>query len=163
MAGSIIGLSSDRSIDGLAIYYYATMEFIALQTRHIIETMNHAGHAIKSIFMSGSQCQNEILMNLIATTCNMPVLIPRYVDAAVVHGAAMLGVKAASADNEGKTEDLWSIMNRMSKPGNLTKPKSDEGMRRLLEVKYRVFLEQCHTQQAYRKLVDDTVKGWKKP
>lgn len=32
MTGSVIGLSSDKSIDGLALYYYATMEFIALQT-----------------------------------------------------------------------------------------------------------------------------------
>src|SRR5438045_1316408 len=102
MAGSIIGLNSDRTVDGLAVHYYATMEFIALQTRHIIETMNRAGHTINSIFMSGSQCQNKILMDLIATSCDMPVLIPRYVHAAVVHGAAMLGAKAASMSKEGK-------------------------------------------------------------
>lgn len=162
MTGSIIGLSSDKSLDGLAIYYYATMEFIAMQTRHIIETMNKAGHAIKSIFMSGSQCQNKILMDLIATSCDMPVLIPKYVHAAVVHGAAMLGAKAATSDKDGKTEDLWKIMTRMSKPGSLIKPNSDEGMKRLLEVKYKVFLEQCHTQQTYRKLVDDAIQKWKR-
>ena len=43
MTGSVIGLSSDRSMDGLALYYYGTMEFIAMQTRQIIETMNNAG------------------------------------------------------------------------------------------------------------------------
>ncbi|CRK25574.1 hypothetical protein BN1708_018165, partial [Verticillium longisporum] len=93
------------------------MEFIAMQTRQIIEEMNKAGHVISSIFMSGSQCQNPVLMDLLATTCDMPVLIPRYVNAAVVHGAAMLGAKAGSADEEGRTEGLWSIMDRMSKPG----------------------------------------------
>ena len=62
MAGSVIGLSSDQSVEGLAIHYYATLEFIALQTRHIVETMNKAGHSITSIFMSGSQCQNGILV-----------------------------------------------------------------------------------------------------
>lgn len=159
MTGSIIG-SSDRSLHGLAIYYYATMEFIAMQTRHIIEIMNKVGHAIKSIFMSGSQCQNKMLMDLIATSYDMPVLIPKYVHAAVVHGAAMLGAKAAS-DKDGKTEDLWNIMNRMSKPGTLTKANSDEGLKRLLKVKYKVFLEQCHLQQTYRKLVDDAIKEWK--
>lgn len=160
MSGSVIGLSSDKSMDGLAIYYYATMEFIAMQTRQIIETMNKSGHSITSIFMSGSQCQNKVLMELMATICDMPVLIPRYVHAAVVHGAAMLGAKAASADKHGKTEELWSIMDRMSKPGRLTKPGKNVGEKKLLEVKYKVFLEQCRTQQEYRKSVDEAVEGW---
>jgi FGGY-family pentulose kinase len=160
MTGSVIGLSSDRSIDGLAIYYYATMEFIAMQTRHIIETMNKAGHSITSIFMSGSQCQNKILMELMATTCSTPVVIPRYVHAAVVHGAAMLGAKAASADKDGKTEDLWSIMDRMSKPGRVTTPGTNKNELKLLNVKYEVFLEQCKTQQTYRGQVDEAIEGW---
>ncbi|TVY21430.1 putative sugar kinase [Lachnellula arida] len=160
MTGSVIGLTNDRSMDGLAIYYYATMEFIAMQTRQIVETMNKAGHSITSIFMSGSQCQNKILMELMATTCDMPVLIPRYVHAAVVHGAAMLGAKAASADKEGKTEELWSIMDRMSKPGKVTKPGKNANEKKLLDIKYKVFLDQCRTQQAYRKSVNETLEGW---
>lgn len=160
MTGSVIGLSSDRSMDGLAIYYYATMEFIAMQTRQIVEKMNDSGHGITSIFMSGSQCQNKILMELMATTCDMPVLIPRYVHAAVVHGAAMLGAKAASADTDGKTEDLWSIMDRMSKPGKVTRPGKNANEKKLLDAKYKVFLEQVKTQQEYRMSVDEAVKGW---
>lgn len=161
MSGSVIGLSSDKSIDGLALYYYGTMEFIALQTHQIIEVMNKAGHSISSIFMSGSQCQNLILMELIASACNMPVLIPRYVHAAVVHGAAMLGAKAASADKDGKTEDLWNIMDRMSKPGKAVHPSKDENELKLLGAKYKVFLEQCESQQRYRKEVDEVTKSWK--
>ncbi|KAI9881881.1 MAG: hypothetical protein M1823_006407, partial [Watsoniomyces obsoletus] len=110
MTGSVVGLSSDKSLDGLALYYYGTMEFIALQTHQIISTMNQAGHKISSIFMSGSQCQNDILMSLIATACDMPVLIPRYVHAAVCHGAAMLGAKAASADKDGKTVRWYALI-----------------------------------------------------
>jgi FGGY-family pentulose kinase len=155
MASSVVGLSSDKSIDGLGLYYLGTMEFIALQTWQIISTMNKSGHKISSIFMSGSQCQNEILMSLIATACDMPVLIPRYVHAAVCHGAAMLGAKAASADSSGKTEDLWSIMDRMSKPGKVVKPTQTKGVKELLEVKYKVFLEQCERQRVFRKMVDD--------
>ncbi|TAQ91534.1 hypothetical protein B7494_g153 [Chlorociboria aeruginascens] len=160
MKGSVIGLSNDKSMDGLALYYYGTLEFIAMQTRQIIETMNEAGHSITSIFMSGSQCQNKILMEYMATICAMPVLIPRYVHAAVVHGAAMLGAKAASADKDGKTEDLWSIMDRMSKPGKITRPSKDAYEKKLLDAKYAVFLEQCKTQQVYRKDVDDAIEGW---
>ena len=160
MKGAVIGLSSDKSIDGLALYYYATMEFIALQTHQIIEAMNKSGHVISSIFMSGSQCQNDILMALMATACDMPVLIPRYVHAAVVHGAAMLGAKAASTDKEGSSEPLWNIMDRMSKPGKAVYPNKDESEKKLLKAKYKVFLEQCEKQQQYRKDVNAAVEGW---
>ncbi|KAJ9141977.1 Ribitol kinase [Pleurostoma richardsiae] len=161
MRGAVIGMSSDKTKDGLALLYYSTMEFIALQTRQIIETMNTAGHTILSIFMSGSQCQNDILMDLIATACHMPVLIPRYVNAAVVHGAAMLGAKAASADEDGTTEPLWDIMDRMSKPGKIIRPGTNAYNKKLLDAKYEVFLEQCRTQQEYRAKVDIAIQGWK--
>ena len=161
MTGAVIGLTSDKSVDGLCIYYYAALEFIALQTRQIKETMNKAGHKIGSLFMSGSQCQNEILMDLIALACEAPVVIPRYVHAAVVHGAAMLGAKAATADDQGRTEDLWAIMSRMSKPGRVIGPRQDAMEEKLLKVKYKVFLEQCDSQQRYRSLVDQALEGWK--
>ena len=161
MKGCMIGIDSDKSTDNMALWYYATMEFIAMQTRQIIEQMNKAGHEISSIFMSGSQCQNPILMDLLATTCAMPVLIPRYVNAAVVHGAAMLGAKAASHVVEGaEPETLWSIMDRMSKPGRLVLPGDDEGEKALLDAKYEVFLEMCQSQQTYRKKVDAAVGKW---
>lgn len=161
MTGSLIGMTPDKSVDGLAIHYYATLEFIALQTKQIVDTMNKSGHNISSIFMSGSQCQNDILVSLIASACDMPVLIPRYVDAAVCHGAAMLGAKAASADAHGQTEDLWEIMDRMSKPGRKVSPSTNEREKALLKIKYDVFLEQCYKQQEYRAQVDDIVKTWK--
>lgn len=161
MTGSIVGLTSDKTVDALGIYYYATLEFIALQTRQIVETMNRSGHRITSVFMSGSQCKNEILVNLVASACDMPVLIPQYIHAAVCHGAAMLGAKAASADTQGKTEDLWDIMERMSKPGKKVLPTKDTNEKALLKVKYEVFLEQCFTQQRYRSMVDKAVEAWK--
>lgn len=161
MKGAVIGLSSDKSVAGLALQYYGAMEFIALQTRQIIETMNNAGHSISSIFMSGSQCQNPILMKLMATACGMPVLIPRYVHAAVVHGAAMLGVKAASTDKDGNSEPLWDIMDRLSKPGKAVYPEKDSKEKALLDAKYKVFLQQCQQQQDFRKEIDAVTSGWK--
>lgn len=154
MTGSVVGMSSNTSIEGLAIHYYGTLEFIALQTRQIVETMNKSGHKISSIFMSGSQCQNDILVNLIASACDMPVVVPRYIHAAVCHGAAMLGVKAASVNSEGKTVDLWEVIDAMSKPGKTFYPTEDEHERALLAAKYQVFLDQCQRQQEYRAIVD---------
>lgn len=162
MRGAVIGLSSDKSVGDLALYYYGALEFIALQTRQIIETMNKSGHVISSIFMSGSLCQNDILMSLMATACDMPVLIPQYVNAAVVHGAAMLGAKAASTDMDGKSEPLWNIMDRMSKPGKAVYPNKDETEKQLLKAKYQVLLEQCENQRTYRKNVDAAIEGWEK-
>lgn len=159
MRGSLVGLSSDTSRDNMATLYYSTMEFIALQTRQIVETMNRSGHSISSIFMSGSQCQNDILMDLMATACDMPVLLPKYVHAAVVHGAAMLGAKAASAKEDGSTEPLWNIMDRMSKPGKVVWSRGDQAEKKLLDAKYEVFLDQCRTQQVYRRKIDDAIKG----
>ncbi|KOS22600.1 putative sugar kinase [Escovopsis weberi] len=163
MKGTMIGLDSDKSTDNMALWYYATMEFIAMQTRQIVEQMNAAGHEIASIFMSGSQCQNPVLMRLLATTCSMPVVIPEYVHAAVVHGAAMLGAKAASHTRAGaEAESLWAIMDRMSKPGRMVQPGADAGERALLDAKYGVFLDMCRTQQEYRDKVNKAVEGWGK-
>ncbi|CAG5137581.1 uncharacterized protein ALTATR162_LOCUS158 [Alternaria atra] len=155
MSGCIVGLTADVSIDSLAIHYCGTMEFIALQTRQIVIRMNESGHAIRSIFMSGSQCKNELLVSLVATACSMAVVIPHYTNAAVCHGAAMLGAKAATAGACGKTDDLWSIMQRMSKPGRAVWPIEGQGVRELLDVKYKVFLEQCDRQRHFRHMVDD--------
>ncbi|ODA80926.1 hypothetical protein RJ55_03886 [Drechmeria coniospora] len=165
MKGSMVGIDSDKSTDNMALWYYATMEFIAMQTRQIVESMNKAGHEISSIFMSGSQCQNPVLMSLIATTCRMPVLIPRYVHAAVVHGAAMLGAKAASSQRRDdgafdEAETLWSIMDRMSKRGRLVEPNADAGEKALLDAKYEIFLDMCQSQQRYRRRVDEAVEKW---
>ena len=160
MTGSVVGLTDDVSLDALALQYYGAMEFIALQTRQIVSTMNAAGHDIRSIFMSGGQCQNRILIDLIASVCKMPVVIPQYIHAAVAHGAAMLAAKAATADRSGVTEDLWAIMSRMSKPGTVVWPRQDAGEEKLLEAKYQVFLEQCRAQQSYRKRVDESIIDW---
>lgn len=161
MTGAVVGLTSDKSVNALATLYYGAMEFIALQTHQIIEAMNGKGHRITSIFMSGSLCQNDILMHLMATACGVPVLIPKYVHAAVVVGAAMLGAKAASAGKDGKSEDLWSIMDRMSKPGTTVRPGTDANEKKLLEAKYKAFVELCQSQQRFRKEVDEAVAGWR--
>ena len=155
MSGSVVGLNGERTLDNLAILYYCTIEFLALQTRQIISEMNKAGYEIGSIFMSGSQCQNEMLVSLIATACNLPVVTPKYIHAAVSYGAALLTVKAGTAREDGKGEDLWSAMRRLSKTGKLFKPLNDKHMKRLLEVKYTVFLELAKRQKVFRGMIDE--------
>ncbi|KAH8429899.1 FGGY-family carbohydrate kinase [Aspergillus melleus] len=159
MSGATIGLKSDRSIANLALQYYGALEFIALQTRQIVDTMNQHGHRISTIFMSGSQTQNELLVHLIASACKMPVVLPAYVHAAVCHGAAMLAAVAASKCSEGDSKDLWEIMSQMSKPGRRVDPTTNPKEQLLLQAKYEVFLDMCFKQREYRELVDKRLDG----
>ncbi|KAK7416848.1 nuclear pore complex subunit [Neonectria punicea] len=159
MCETIIGPRSDTSEYDLALCYYLIMEFIALQTRHVIETVNEPGRSLESIYFSGSQCQNDVLMQLIATSCGVSVIIPYYYSATAVHGAAIVGAKAASAGPDGKTEDLWRIMDRMSGPGRVIRPGTDKREKALLDVKYEMFLEQCHAQEEYRRRIEEVMSG----
>ncbi|KAK6464171.1 ribitol kinase [Scheffersomyces coipomensis] len=97
MKANIIGQSMDSSVNDLAIQYFGACEFIAQQTRQIIEEMEKSGHNITSIFMSGGQCRNGLLMRLLADCTGKSVIIPRYIDAAVVFGSAILGAVAAES------------------------------------------------------------------
>ena len=154
MTGAIIGLRSDQSIKSLALHYYGVLEFIALQTRQIVDTMNEHGHQISTIFMSGSQTQNDLLVHLIASACRVPVVLPEYVHAAVCHGAAMLAAMAASRASGTKSKHLWEIMGQMSRPGRRVDPTTNTDEQRLLQVKYDVFLDMCFKQREYRELVN---------
>lgn len=95
MRASIIGQSMDSSVKDLAIQYFGACEFIAQQTRQIIEEMEKGGHKIKCVFMSGGQCRNGLLMRLLADCTGLPIVIPRYIDSAVVFGSALLGAVAS--------------------------------------------------------------------
>jgi FGGY-family pentulose kinase len=97
MKAAIVGQSMDTSVDDLAVTYLAACEFIAQQTRQIVEKMCASGHDIPAIFMSGGQCRNGLLMRLLADCTGLPIIIPRYIDAAVVFGAALLGAVAAKS------------------------------------------------------------------
>ena len=94
---------------------FPALEALALQTRHIVDQMNAKGHAIQSIYMSGGQAKNAMLMQLFANTCSMPVVLPQSSGAAVVLGAAMLGrfaaeLKPAESQTAEQSEARWKIM-----------------------------------------------------
>jgi FGGY-family pentulose kinase len=108
MKGTIIDLDMNSGADDLAIKYYAAVEFIALQTRHLIDSLNKAGHAVRQIYLSGWQCRNGLPTQTMATATGLPVVILHYIDAAAVLGSAMMGACAAS----GGALNLWEIMRR---------------------------------------------------
>lgn len=162
MRGAISGLDMDTSEVGLAKHYYVAMEAIGLQTRHIVESLNKAGHEIESVFLSGGQCKNKLLVGLIASCTELPVVMPKYINDAVVLGAAMLGAKAATANERGETENLWDIMLRMSHQGTIVHPTQHEGERRLLRAKYSIFLDMAQKQLDYRKQMTAASEDYEK-
>jgi len=168
MRGSIVGLTIDSSLTSLALSYSSTLLAIALQTRHIIDTMNSKGHHITSIYMSGGQAKNKALMQLMADVCGMEVVVPKNdkevggVVEPVVLGAAMLGRYADEArkggGKEGQAERLWGIMVEMTPIGVLTSPKASDKEKKLLEAKYKIFLETIDIQKRWRKEMEDAAK-----
>jgi ribulose kinase len=66
LRGVIYGLTLDADVDTLALQYYATLEAIGQQTRHIIDCLNENGHQIESVFMSGGQCKNKLCVQAIS-------------------------------------------------------------------------------------------------
>ncbi|CAN6627021.1 D-ribulokinase YDR109C [Trichomonascus vanleenenianus] len=151
MRGDIVGQSMDVSLDALCLEYLAAVEFIGQQTRHIIEALNGSGHKVDQIYLSGGQCRNSLLTKIMATACNMPVIMPKYIDASVVLGTAMLGAKAAVGD----AANLWDIMSELSSEGSVVYPnKSEDIDYKLLHAKYEIFLDQAERQQKYRAQVN---------
>lgn len=155
MKGSVVGLSMNSGPDDLAIKYFAALEFIGLQTRHIIDALNTSGHNIKEIYLSGGQCRNSLLTQTMATSTGLPVVMPYYIDAAVVLGSAMIGAKAASHG----TKSLWNIMNSMSKAGSVVLPEKDGHVNaKILRAKYTIFLDMATKQQEYRSAIDKVLE-----
>ncbi|KAJ6567303.1 FGGY family of carbohydrate kinase, partial [Mycena vulgaris] len=167
MRGAIVGLALDATLPDLARKYYLTLEAIALQTRHIVDVLNGAGHAITAVYMSGGQATNRVLMQLFADACGMPVVLPAEHAGAVVRGAAMLGRFAAQAQGRGQGpalgekeqgEALWGIMVAMTPPGTLVAPGASPKEKKLLEAKYKIFRESIEIQKRWRKDMEEAAK-----
>lgn len=152
MRGSIVGLSMDLSVDDLARKYLAVLEFVCQQQRQIIDAMNSKGHEVTTIYLSGGQCRNTVLTKLMASCARMPVVIPEYIDSAVVLGTAMLAARAAHPQ-----ASLWETMCKYSHDGSVITPTTDEKVLKLLQTKYEIMVDQAKNQILYRKMVADAL------
>ncbi|KAF8833888.1 actin-like ATPase domain-containing protein [Paxillus ammoniavirescens] len=156
MRGAIIGLELNASIADLAKKYYVVLESVALQTRHIIESMNSAGHDITSIYLSGGQARNIVLMQLFADACGIPVVLPASHSEAVVLGAAMLA--RIAAENVTTAEQMWKIMVEMTLPGTLVAPAAIPKVKKLLDAKYNIFRETIEIQKRWRQEMEEAAQ-----
>ncbi|KAI6151693.1 hypothetical protein BKA82DRAFT_15798 [Pisolithus tinctorius] len=156
MRGAIVGLELDASINDLARKYYLTLEAISLQTRHIVSSLNAAGHDVTSIYMSGGQAKNATMMQLFADTCGIPVVLPMNGGEAVVLGAAMLA--RIASDGIIQAEDMWRVMVEMTPPGTLVAPSASPKDKKILDAKYKIFLEMIDIQKRWRSQLEEATR-----
>ncbi|CAG8487617.1 8421_t:CDS:2 [Paraglomus occultum] len=156
LCGAIVGLTLDVSLDALALLYYSTLQSIGYGTRHIIEAMNNSGHNIKYLYMSGGLCKNELFVKTMADATKCPVVLPKYVEASVVIGAAICGASASEAmpiDGDKRTT-LWDFMERMNGTGQIVATTAISDEIEYNERKYMVYLNMWKDQIHYRHIIE---------
>ncbi|CAO0802477.1 unnamed protein product [Mucor circinelloides] len=151
LRGTIVGISLDKSIDDLALRYLATLQAIAWQTRHIIETLNKEGYTIDTLCMSGGLCKSLLFVKILADVTQCRIILPESIDGAVVIGAAFLGAKAS-----GLSTDLWDIMVRLGRAGSTILPDKDQQVVEMNGRRYKVFLAMLDDQKRYRDIMDSS-------
>ncbi|XP_060685792.1 FGGY carbohydrate kinase domain-containing protein isoform X4 [Hemiscyllium ocellatum] len=143
----ITGLSLSNTLDDLAKLYLATIQAIAMGTRHILETMLVAGHQINTLFMCGGLSKNLLFVQIHADISGMPVVLAKE-DESVLVGAAILGACAS-----GDFKSLQEAMEKMEKIGEIIHP--DERQKRFYDNKYKVFLKLVEHQKKYRAIMQN--------
>ncbi|KAG5418155.1 MPA43 [Candida metapsilosis] len=160
--GPIINNNNTTTADALLAEYNLIMEFLAFQTRHLIEPLG-----VDTLVISGSQAKNARFVQLVADLCDVEVRVMS-VDCCV--GAAKLG-HVAQLCHEGWTyENAFDNVTRgdCSQEEEKEKEKEvvftprgggskgsaiSESELSLLLVKYQIYLDMADRQRQYRDMM----------
>lgn len=148
LTGILTGLKLSRTPEDMALHYLATIQAIALGTRHIIETMNHSGYSIDTIMASGGGTKNPIFVQEHANATGCAMLLPEESEAMLL-GGAMMGTVAA-----GVFDTLPEAMSAMSRIGKTVTPQTNQ-IKSYYDRKYRVFHELYNDHMKYRRLIQE--------
>ena len=132
LTGSMSGLTMNSTLEDMALQYLATIQSIALGTRHIIDEMNAAGYEIDTIMACGGGTKNPVFIQEHANATGCRVLLSEESEA-VLLGSAMLGSVAA-----GYYQDIPEAMKEMSRIGKSVFPQTG-GCKFFYDAKYKVF------------------------
>lgn len=147
LTGMITGLKLSASADDLALLYLATVQAIALGTRHIIDMLNAGGYSIDTIMACGGGTKNPIFLQAHASATGCDVQLAEE-EESVLLGSAMLGAVAAG-DFDGQ---ITKAMSEMSRTGRSIAPELGETAD-FYAAKYKVFLELYEDQQKYKAMM----------
>ena len=114
--GVVAGLTLEPGPDGLARRYLATVQALAYGTRHIIETLNAAGHRIERVLITGGGIRNALSLREHADAIGCDLLLGSE-DQEVTRGAALLAATAS-----GAFPDLQAAAAAMVRPGKSCVP-----------------------------------------
>lgn len=131
--GVVVGLSLEQGKDALARLYLATLQALAYGTRHIIESLNAAGHRIERIVMCGGGTKNPYWLREHADATGCVIHLVSEEDA-VTLGAALLGAVA-----HGHFPSMPEAAARMVRPGAQIAPRGATAA--FHEAKYTVYLQ----------------------
>lgn len=148
LRGMVSGLKLSDSLDQLALLYLATIQAIALGTRHILAAMNAEGYRIQTLFASGGDTKNPVFVREHADATGCRVVLPAEPEA-VLLGAAILGAVAA-----GDQPSVLAAMGAMNRAGRVIEPAGGN-VGRYFADKYRVFQRMHGDQLAYRRLMEE--------
>ncbi|XP_010888544.2 FGGY carbohydrate kinase domain-containing protein isoform X1 [Esox lucius] len=146
LRGMVVGLSLSRTLDDLALLYLATLQALALGTRHILEAMTQSGNDITTLFLCGGLSKNPLYVQVHANATGLPVVLPAQTEAVLV-GAAVLGA-CASCDYSS----IQEAMEKMAKVGKVVQP--DHELQSFYSKKHSVFLRLHVHQREYMALMN---------
>ncbi len=149
LRGAIQGLKLDDSIDSLALLYLATVQAIALGTRHIVEALNAKGYAIDTLMASGGDTKNEVFLREHADATGCRIVLPAEPEA-VILGSALLGAVAA-----GDFPSVVAGMGAMNRADRVIETAGDDVLR-YHDARFKVFHRMYEDQLAYRDLMRGT-------
>lgn len=131
--GAVYGLTLEQGPDALARLYLATLQAIAYGTRHIIESLNQAGHDITRLVVCGGATRNPLWLREYADITGCDIHLASEEDA-VTLGAALLGAVAC-----GRYPTLPEAAAALARPGATL--RADARQRPFHDAKYRVYLQ----------------------
>ena len=143
--GVMAGLSLEHGPDALARRYLATVQALAYGTRHIIETLNAAGHRIQRVVMCGGGTRNPLLLLEHADAIGCDLYLASK-DEAVALGAAVLAATAS-----GAFPDLQEAAAAMVQPEGVA--RADPTRRAFHDAKYAVYLAMYDDWCRYRSVM----------
>lgn len=146
LRGAVHGLKLDDSVEALALVYLATIQAIALGTRHIVEALNDRGYSVDTIIACGGDTKNPVFVREHADATGCRIVLPSEPEA-VLLGGALLGAVAA-----GDFPSVIAGMGAMNRADRVIEPTGGE-VARYFDKKYLIFHRLYDDQLVYRELM----------
>lgn len=146
--GMVVGLTLEQGRDALARLYLATLQALAYGTRHIIDSMNAAGHRIERIVMCGGGTKNPYWLREHADATGCAIHLVSEEDA-VTLGAALMGAVAC-----GAFDSMPAAAAEMVRPGGRVAARAET--KAFHDAKYALYLQLYHDMQRCQ----DAMHAW---